>query len=436
MSCVLVTNAFGQDATAIEHQNNLQRSDSIKSYQGSGLNDAPDDPDNLLNLIDERRAQKNSLIRFSELESIHDASDRGKKNLDNAIHLNLGFAFTHLFQWLSEAPLAEDTTWGMASGLDFLGTLVLANRGGPKQGQFFFQMQGRWEYGTTGPERLGTVGVGSVIGTANTFAAYSPIFLLRNLYWQQGSKEAGWIYRIGKITTDATLSTSAYIASPLTFLPTAGTGPFANALTDSGLGIAAAWFINDRLKLLGIISDANADRYNWGDITAGDFYKALEFGVKIAPRTAKAGYSKITLWHTDATEYGQAVNGHLGPEGWGFFLKHEQELSSDGRAVGILRYGKSFNESAVYEQQFGAHFILNNPTGLTKLQHDLMGVAFNWAQANIPGTKGEYNVELFYRFPLLPHLDLSLSYQSIIKPALDPENKHASAFGLRLRTTL
>lgn len=428
LSCVLVTKTCGQDVA--------QQSDSSKIQQKGALSDAPEDPENLLHLIDERRTQKNSLFQIPALESFHDASDRGKAKLDDAIHLNLGLAFTHLFQWLSEAPLAPDTTWGMATGLDFLGTLVLVDRGGPKQGQLFFQVQGRWEYGTTGPERLGNVGVGSLIGTANTFSEYSPkMFILRNLYWQQGSKEAGWMYRIGKITTDATLSTSAHIASPLTFLPTAGTGPFANALTDSGLGIAGVWFINERLKLLGIITDANANRQNWGDITAGDFYKAIEFGVKIAPKTPKAGYSKITLWHTDATKDGQAVNGHLGPEGWGFYLKHEQELSSDGRAVGVLRYGKSFNESAVYEQQFGAHFLLYNPTGLTRLQHDLMGVAFNWARANVPGTDGEYNVELFYRFPILPHLDTTFSYQSIIKPALDPENKHTSVFGLRLRTT-
>jgi porin len=435
LSCVLVPKTWGQDTSLKENQDAHQKSDTIQSHQDRGFSDQPEDPENLLNSIKERRTQKNSLFRIPALEGIHDASDRGKKNLDKAIHLNLGLAFTHLFQWLSEAPLAKDTIWGMASGLDFLGTLELVDRGGPKQGQLFFQVQGRWEYGTTGPERLGTVGLGSVVGTANTFSAYSPIFLLRNLYWQQGSKEAGWIYRIGKITTDATLSTSSHIASPLTFLPTAGTGPFSNALTDSGLGIVAAWFINERLKLLGIITDANANRQNWGDITAGDFYKAIEFGVKIAPKTSKAGYSKITLWHTDATKDGQVVNGHLGPEGWGFFLKHEQELSSDGRAVGVLRYGKSFNKSAVYEQQFGAHFLLNNPTGVTRIQHDLMGLAFNWARANVPGTNGEYNVELFYRFPLLPHLDISFSYQSIIKPALDPENKHASVFGLRLRTT-
>jgi hypothetical protein len=70
-----------------------------------------------------------------------------------------------------------------------------------------------------------TAGVGTLLGsliqTANTFDPYTPAFLLRNLYWQQGSEEAGWAYRIGKITPDATLSTSAHLAAATTFLTTA-----------------------------------------------------------------------------------------------------------------------------------------------------------------------------------------------------------------------
>ncbi len=429
LSCPLVATAAQEPATE------PPQGEVKDTVQHGVLSDSPDDPENLLAATRLRRTQKNSLISVSPLEGLHEASDRAKEDLYEATHLELALAFTHLFQWLSEAPLS-DTTWGTASGLDFLGTWELVDRGGPYQGQIFFQVQGRWEYGTTGPERLGTVGVGSLVGTANTFSAYVPTFLpLRNLYWQQGSQEAGWAYRVGKITPDATLSTSAHIASPLTFLPTAGTGPFANALTDSGLGIAAAWYINNWLKLLGIISDANADRSNLGNIGAGDFYKAIELGVKIAPKTANAGYSKITLWHTDATEDGEPVNGHLGPEGWGFFVKLEQELTASGRAIGILRYGRSFNASAVYEEQIGVHFVLKDPTGVTRLQHDLLGVAFNWAQANVSGARGEYNVEAFYRFPLFPQVDMSLSYQLLIHPALDPDNNSASAFGLRLRTT-
>ncbi len=51
-------------------------------------------------------------------------------------------------------------------------------------------------------------------------------------------------------------------------LSTTGVGSFANAYPDSGLGIAGAWYFNDRFKVLGLISDANADRTTWreGDL--------------------------------------------------------------------------------------------------------------------------------------------------------------------------
>jgi porin len=401
---------------------------------GAGLmSESVEDPGVLLSQIEQRRFQKGAVLQADPLRPLHDAADKWAVEIEGATRLKLGAAFNHLFMWLSESPLGEDE-YGVASALDLLGTMELANVGEPNQGQLFFQFQGRWEYGPPGPEVIGTENLGSLVGTANTFSAYTPTFLLRNLYWQQGTREAGWIFRVGKITTDATLSTSAHIASPITFLPTAGTGPFANALTDSGLGIAATWFINDRFKVLGIISDANADRSNFGDITEGDFYSAVEFAYKIAPRTQNAGYSKLTLWHTDATKNGQAVNGHLGPQGYGFFIKHEQELTADGRLVAVFRYGKSYKQSAVYEEQFGAHFLFYNPTK-SGLQNDLLGVAVNWAQANVSGARLESNVEVFYRFPIIRNLDMTFSYQSLINLALDPNNHHASAFGLRLRTT-
>ena len=70
----------------------------------------------------------------------------------------------------------------------------------------------------------------------------------------------------------------------------------------------------------------------------------------------------------------------------------------------------------------GAHFVLQNPSGLTQLQNDLLGVALNWAQAVVEGARGEYNVEIFYRLPVFPQVDMTLSYQAMIHPAQDPEN--------------
>jgi hypothetical protein len=196
-----------------------------------------------------------------------------------------------------------------------------------------------------------------------------------------------------------------------------------------------AWYFNDRINLLALFSDANADRSDFGDIGEGDFYVAGELGVKIAPRTPKAGYSKLSFWHTDGTKNGESANGQLGPDGWGFFIKLEQELTADGRVVGILRYGRGFDHSAVYKHQGGAHFLFYDPSFIGHIRNDVVGLAFNWVQPTNTGGHNEYNVEVFYRFPLFPLVDMTLSYQSVMNPVLDPHNGHASVFSLRLRTT-
>lgn len=181
------------------------------------------------------------------------------------------------------------------------------------------------------------------------------------------------------------------------------------------------------------MSDANGDRQNLGDIGAGDFYKAFELGVKIAPRTEKAGYSKFTVWHTDGTKDGQPINAQNGPEGWGFTVKLEQELTGNGQTIGVFRWGKNFNEAAIWEQQAGLSFLFYNPPGPARLQNDLIGLAGNWAKSVKAGSRDEYNVEVFYRFPFFPSLDTRLSYQLVIDPALTRDIDYASVFSLGFR---
>ena len=107
----------------------------------------------------------------------------------------------------------------------------------------------------------------------------------------------------------------------------------------------------------------------------------------------------------------------------------------------IARWGRGFNDSALYEQLAGAHFLLYDPfcsgeyNAEDLIQADVVGVAYNWVQPSAVGARDESNVEFFYRFPIFPQVDLTLSYQSIFHPALDPDNDHASVFSVRLRTT-
>ncbi|MBW2447246.1 MAG: carbohydrate porin [Deltaproteobacteria bacterium] len=399
----------------------------------SGLSDDPEDPQNLLVENETRGGQRESLFPASPLGWFHDFVDRGEKSLYDAVGLDVGFTVAQLYQWVSESEPHVDS-WGVGTNADFIARWDLFARDEPHQGKLFVHLQGRWDHGTLAPEELGTAALGSVIQTGNSYAPYeSPEVIVRNLYWQMGSPEAGWAFRIGKITPDATLATSAHLSTATTFLTAAGIGSFGIGHADSGIGFVGAWYPSDRVTLVGLVSDANADRSDFGDIDEGDFFKAVQLNVKLWPRTEKAGYSKMTFWHTDGTKNRTAANGNTGQEGWGVFLKHEQELTDDGRAIGILKVGRSFENSAIYKQLAGVSFLLYDPPGPFGLQNDLLGAAFNWAQPT--GLGSEYNVELFYRFPLFPLVDMTLSYQSIIKPALDRDNGHASALSVRVRTT-
>lgn len=398
-----------------------------------GLN-GPEDLHNLLQHIQQRGTQRESLFAVSPLTPLHDSSAKAKQGLYEEAGLKLGFIFAHAFQGLSES-LPDQDDWGTSSQANLVGTWEVLDRGAPTQGQFYLDIEGRWGYDTTDVTTLGAAGLGSTILTANPFNKYDPNFIVRNAYWHQGSREAGWSYRAGKITPDQILQTSAHISPFATFMPLASTGPFSMALPDSGWGTAGGWYVNDRMTLVGVVSDANADRTDRGDIGEGDLFTALELQYKIAPRTAKAGYSKLTIWHTDGTKDGTKLNGNLGPSGWGVMAKLEQELTDDGRVIGILRYGKGFDDSSLYEEQASAHFLLYDPPVFGDIQHDVVGVGLTWAEAGQDGLQSEYNAELFYRFPMFPHVDTTLSYQSVFNPAFTKDIDHASVFTLRLRTS-
>ena len=392
----------------------------------------PRDPSNFLQDIEQRRAQRDSLFPVSPLTPLHDVLDPAEDALYKATRLRLGLTINHLFQGITESLPGTDN-WGTTTDADFVAVWDLLNPGEPTQGKLYVHLEGRWNYGTTGPQNLGFVNLGSQIGTGNAFSAYQPTVIIRNLYWEQGSPEAGWAYRIGRITTDAILSTSKHITPVTTFLPNAGTGFFSDGLPDSGWGAVAAWYPNDCFKVIGLIADSNSNRFDWGDIGAGDFYTAVEFAAKFRPDTGNADFSKLTFWHTDGTKDGAPINASTGKDGWGYSAKYEQELSDDGKAIGILRWGQSFDESALYKYQAGANFLYYDPQVIGHIKNDVVGVGVNWVEPTVVGSRDEWNFEAFYRFPMFPGVDTTLSYQYALHPALAPDIDGASVFSCRLR---
>jgi carbohydrate-selective porin OprB len=210
---------------------------------------------------------------------------------------------------------------------------------------------------------------------------------------------------------------------------------FANAFPDSGFGAVGALYFGDRVYLAGGISDANANRYNWGNVSKGDWYTAAELGVKFLPLTEKATFSKFTIWHTDGTFDGKPINANTGREGWGYSIVLQQELTQDGNLVAVARYGQSFNGAAIFDRQAGLHLVLYNPFGWFEPDTEAVGAAVNWIDSAFPGTRKEINFEVFYRFPLFPDVETTLSYQYIHHPAFTTAINSANVVSVRMTTS-
>ena len=420
--------------TAIEFQEAVSDQEGSQDGEGIGGNDL--EPSVMLRNIERKRAERESLFKASTLESAHESTDRWHEKLYDKTHLHAGLGVHQLFQLLSESfPGTDD--WGTATDADLIFQWEVGNRGKPYQGNLYFHLESRWNWGTTGPMSLGAGSLGMLINTGNTFEKYVPVTIIRNFYYQVGSANSKGAVRFGKVTIDSVFGISPHNTPNTSFLSFAATGAFAIALPDSGLGAVGAWHFTDRFKLLGSIHDANANRLDLGDVShggfEGDFFEALELGYKFAPEAKRAGYSKLTAWHTDGTADGKPINGSNGPEGWGFYALHEQQLSRDGDAVAVFKIGHSTNESAYFESQVSASFLFYElPFGT--IRNDLLATSLNWVDPVAAGARNESNVEILYRFPVNPRLDMTMTYMGIINPALDPTNSYASAFSLRFVT--
>lgn len=397
----------------------------------------PNEPVNRLNEIQRNKANREFIFSSQPLADARDLLDSHQDALYDATGLRLGFALTHVFQAATGTIGDTDDVGTTGTGV-LVGQWDLLFRDTPYLGQFVFGIEGRWNYGTTGPEAIGFQSIGSSIGTADTFDRYVPAVIPREYFWRMGSEEAGWAYRVGKITPDGLFATSEYFDPTTAFLPTGSVGANTIAFPDSGLGFATVLYPHDRFRILGAISDANADRFEDFDLSEvdGETFKALELQAQIVPpKSSDTGYSTFTLWHTDGTSDGQAKNGNTGRPGWGFFIKHEQEFGVDGKNVGILRYGKGFNNAAIlYDQQASIHYVRKDPPDPFGISTDLLGVALNWTDPTAD-VRDEYDFEIFYRVPLLPTVDASLAYQAIINPAFNAEHDFANVFSFRLRKT-
>lgn len=378
---------------------------------------------------------KDNLIDFPALEGFYKKLDGARANVHKSTGMKGVFFHSTVYQFASDSLPGQDD-YGVATITGLYGTWDAVDKANPSAGQFSFGLEARWGYGDRlTPVELGTAGIGSATGTVDPYGEQSRTTVLREAFWHQGSPQQGWNYRIGKITPDRLLTSSDHIDPVSLFFPVGSGGAPSIAFPDSGFGAAAGLFPSDKFRVGVVVADAAGDRTNMGDIGQGNFFKAIEAQVQLfKPLTEKGGYSTFTLWHTDGTDDPEdAKDSSTGASGWGYFIKLEKELTSNGKNIGMIRFGKSFDDSAVYKEQGSIRYVRLDPADPFGLGDDHFGIAVSYVKPIVnPFDRDEWGIDMFYRFNLVDRVQFSFGYQVIFDPTFNPDDDTINVFSLRL----
>jgi len=360
---------------------------------------------------------KKSVLRYPEFDHwLKPWFDR-KAKLNKEYGLQLGGAYTSLYQSASDALDGAQDSAGSGI-LRLSGRWSLFNRDSKNTGALVFSVDNRHAYTDIPPASLGfEVGYLGIPGTL-----FSDIdTVLGDLNWQQylNGGQTGLI--VGRYDPNDFFDVLGY-ANPWTaFQNLAVLFNTTIALPDWSTGIGLGHWINDQWYALGAVNDVN------GVATSTEFfedfdelYTTAEIGW--SPSRAQRYLSNIhvTLWHADEREEagveqseGVAIGANWTvDETWMAFFKAGW---SDGSAP---LYQQSVTVGTLY------HFASRS---------DLVGLGLNWGKPADDALDNQVTGELFYRLQLAQNLALTPSLQLFVDPALNPNEDQIWLASMRVR---
>lgn len=418
----------GPGAGVVHAEDAASQSDGAARSKSSFT--SPEDP---LERVGTEHGAKDKLFDVPVLGRFYKGLDGARASFYIDTGFKAGAFHSSVYQYASDSRPGQDD-YGVATISGLYGVWNIDTTDSTR-GEFSFGVETRWGYDDKlTPTELGFIGIGSATGTVDPYGETSPKTVLREAFWHAGSEKDGWNYRLGKITPDRMLTSSDHIDPVTLHFPVGSAGAPSIAFPDSGFGAAVGFFVNDKFRLGLLASDAAGNRTDRGDIGQGNFFKAVEAQYQFWPRTEKAGFSTFTLWHTDGTDDpSDASDSSTGEDGWGYFIKLEQELTASGRDIGMIRFGKSFDDSAQYKEQGSIRYARIDPPDPFGLRDDQFGFAVSYVKPiTDPFNRDEWGVDTFYRFNLFNRVQFSLAYQVIFDPSFNPDEDTVNVFSVRL----
>lgn len=331
-----------------------------------------------------------------------------------------------------------DGTDDSASGgmVRLYGRWNLTGDGASSSGALVYKIEHRHSYGDPAPSSFYLGNVGYVGLTEPPFSDQGTRWT--NLYWRQ-SLNNGRTTLVGGFL-DVTDFVDVYgLASPwLHFMNLAfSTGSGAIDLpNDASLGVAAGHLFDNNVYVIGSVVDRNGDPTEIGDgfdtfFGDNEYFSSIEIGHTSTHSRIALDNTHLTLWHVDAREEAGA------PSGWGANFSWSRYYND--KVMPFVRAGYTDDSGSLLEKSVSVG-LGYRPDPSTEVPGDLIGAAFNWGEINEnsfgPGLDDQYTLELFYRWQLTQQVALTLDYQYLRDPALNPDESSISVWSLRARFAL
>ncbi|AQA20136.1 hypothetical protein BST95_04510 [Halioglobus japonicus] len=312
----------------------------------------------------------------------------------------------------------------------------LTGDGKSSSGGLVYKLEHRHSYGDNAPSGFLLGNVGYVGLTEPPFSDQGTRWT--NLYWRQ-SLNNGRTTVVGGFL-DVTDFVDVYgMASPwLHFMNLAfSTGSGAIDLpNDASLGVAAGHLFDNNVFIIGSVVDRNGDPTEIGDgfdtfFDDNEYFSSIEIGHTSAHSNIALDNLHLTLWHVDAREEAGA------PGGWGANVSWSRYYND--RLMPFVRAGYTDDSGSLLEKTVSVG-LGYRPGAIAAAPGDLIGVGLNWGEVNEnafgPGLDDQYTLEMFYRWQLSQQLALTVDYQYLQDPALNPDEDSSHIWGLRARFAL
>lgn len=372
------------------------------TLQGMG----PESSDDITPQIEDRARLHQGLIGLAPFAPLARLWDRLTVPLNESLRLELGIAYTTVFQAATEATGEAEAAGG---DLDIFGRWALLDANGTRPGFLGFHTETRHRYTAIPPAELGN-NTGSLWGTISGFNVQN--VSLVELWWEQYLRRDRLGVRAGKIDPADLFDVSRYNSDNFAFFNAAFSDNPAIAFPANSLGAILGVNLSGLFYAYVGFSDANGDKTGSGFDTVGqgEFFKAVELGLSPAFEDRGAGHYHLILWHTDARERAGVASGH------GVTVLLEQEVWPGG--VPFIRYGYAAGEATEVRHFLQAGVGFEAPF---ERDDDLLGVGFAWGNPQARDQRDQIVTEIFYRLQLTRYTQVTSGYQITIHPSRNPD---------------